>query len=243
MKRLSLIILTLFSFILFHSCQGEDINKFRYAVSGEFKPFSYVDENGKLQGFDVELGKLIGLKLGKEPEAVKYKFSGIIEGLKSGRFNAAVASHTVTSERKKHVNFSIPYYYSGAQVFSRNEKKVIELENLEIAVSKGSTYQRFAQKLSKNVKVYDSDNTALEALSRGRHDLVITDRVTGAMAIKNGLKIFPNQQLSESQQAIALSKESEESLKQINKILEEFSKDGTLKQLSQKYFGSDITKE
>lgn len=243
MKRLSLIILSLFSLILFHSCQNEDINKFRYAVSGEFRPFSYVDKNGELQGFDVELGKLIALKLGKEPEAVKYKFSGIIEGLKSGRFNAAVASHTVTKERQKHVNFTTPYYYSGAQVFSRKEKDIVELENMEIAVSKGSTYQRFAQKLSKNVKVYDSDNTALEALSRGRHDAVITDRVTGAMAIKNGLEVFPNQQLSESQQAIALAKDDKDSLEEINKVLVEFSKDGTLKQLSQKYFGSDITRE
>ncbi len=239
MKNIIIILI----FTTLFSCHQEKENEFRFAVSGEFKPFSYVDKDGNLTGFDVELGRLIAKELKKTPVCVKYKFSGIIEGLKSGRFDAAVASHTITDERKKHVNFSLPYYYSGPQAFSRTKKDKINLENLEIAVSKGSTYQKMAQSYSENVKVYDSDNTALEALSRGRHEAVITDRVTGAMALKKGINVFPNQSLGQSQQGIALAKEKQELLKEINKILSKLKSDGSLMNLSKKYFGADITRE
>lgn len=239
MKQIIIIISLLASLL---SCDQKRDNEFKFAVSGEFKPFSYVDKKGHLTGFDVELGNIIARELQKTSVSVKYKFSGIIEGLKSGRFDAAVASHTITSERKKQVNFSRPYYYSGPQVFSRNKKNNIKLKDLEIAVSKGSTYQKMAKSYTNKVKVYDSDNTALEALSRGRHDVVITDRVTGAMALKKGLKVFPNQSLGESQQGIALAKDSPELLKTINKILLKLESNGTLMNLSKKYFASDITK-
>lgn len=236
-------VFTLLSIIIsLVSCNQKNDNEFRFAVSGEFKPFSYVNENGELTGFDVELGNLIAKELKKKPVSVKYKFSGIIEGLKSGRFDAAVASHTITDERKKQVSFSTPYYYSGPQVFSRNKKDNFNLKKLEIAVSKGSTYQKMAKTYTNSVKVYDSDNTALEALSRGRHDAVITDRVTGAMALKKGLKVFPNQSLGESQQGIAIAKENSELLGKINTILNKLKGNGILMNLSKKYFASDITR-
>jgi polar amino acid transport system substrate-binding protein len=231
--------LLLLSIVMF-SCNKENKNEFKFAVSGEFRPFSYVDKKGELTGFDVELGQLIAKKLKKTPVPVKYKFAGIIEGLKSNRFDAAIASHTITPEREKQVNFSTPYYYSGPQVFSRNEKKKVKLKGLDIAVSKGSTYQRMATNHTENVKIYDSDNTALEALARGRHDAVITDRVIGAMGLKKGLNFFPNQSLGESQQAIAFAKENQDLLQKINTILTEFKADGTLLKLSKKYFASDI---
>jgi len=237
--RQIIILISLLAFL--SSCDQKRDHEFKFAVSGEFKPFSYVDKKGNLTGFDVELGNIIANELQKTSVSVKYKFSGIIEGLKSGRFDAAVASHTITNERKKQVNFSMPYYYSGPQVFSRIKKDSIKLQELEIAVSKGSTYQKMARSYTSKVKVYDSDNIALEALSRGRHDAVITDRVTGAMALKKGLKVIPNQSLGESKQGIALAKDSPELLSTINKILIKLRNNGTLTNLSKKYFANDIT--
>lgn len=242
MVRLILLLSLLFA----ASCQSQDEEKtFSFASSGEFRPFSFTDENGEMRGYDIEVGREIATRLGLEAKPVKYKFAGIVEGVKSGRFDAAVASHTITPERLEHVAFSIPYYYSGPQIFTRKDIQEISLQDLrnkEIAVSKGSTYAKMAKKYSSNVSVYDSDITALEALNKGRHDLVITDAITGAMAIKRGLNVIAHEKLGESRQGIAVAKDNQKLLQEINQQLKNMTADGTLKEIGLKYFGRDISK-
>lgn len=241
--RFTLIILLV---ALMSSCQSKDEAKtFSFASSGEFHPFSFVDEKGELQGYDIDVGREIAKRLDLKPNPVKYKFAGIVEGVKSGRFDAAVASHTITKAREEHVLFTIPYYYSGPQVFTRKDGAITELadiHNRDIAASKGSTYADLAKKHSENVSIYDSDITALEALSKGRHEIVITDAITGAMAIKRGLKVVPNLKLGESRQGIAIAKDNKELLHAVNQQLKSMINDGTLEKISLKYFARDISK-
>lgn len=230
---------------LLFSCTGNKEQTFRFASSGEFHPFSYMNSKGELQGYDIEVGQELGKRLGLVPEPVMYKFAGIVEGIKAGRFDAAVASHTVTEARAQHVSFTTPYYYSGPQVFVRVDQPVAspdQLKGREIAVSKGSTYVEIAQEYTDKISIYDSDITALEALQNGRHDLVITDAIAGAGAIQRGLKIQAGLMLGESPQAIAVKKENSELLERLNQHLEDMRVDGTLKRLSEKYFGRDITR-
>lgn len=218
--------------------------EFTFASSGEFKPFSVTDANGKMSGFDIEVGEAIAKELGLEPVQKKMKFGSIVESVKTGRVDAAVASHTITEERLEHVSFSTPYYYSGPQVFVRPDSSVElldDLEGLEIAVAKGTTYENDAKKVTDNIIFYDSDVTALEALSRGKHDAVITDFVTGKEAINAGMEIEGKELLGTSDQAIAVAKDNEELLKKINEALETLRENGTLAKLSKKYFGDDIT--
>lgn len=233
------------SLSLLSSCQNKDENTFSFASSGEFRPFSFTDDNGELKGYDIEVGIELAKRMNKAPKPVKYKFTGIVEGVKTGRFDAGVASQTITEERKKHVAFTIPYYYSGPQVFSR-EKKAPNIERdltkKNIAVSKGSTYIQNANVFTEDLSIYDSDITALEALQNGRHDYVITDAITGAMAMKRGLKIYGHQVLGESRQGISVSLENKDLLQRINKFLKVMIEDGTLKDLGIKYFNKDISR-
>jgi polar amino acid transport system substrate-binding protein len=218
--------------------------KFTFAASGDFNPFSATDGEGVMSGFDIDVGNAVAKELGLEPVQKKFKFASIIEGVKTGRFDAAVASHTVTPEREKQVSFSTPYYYSGPQIFTRPDSDIKTLDDLkgkEIAVSKGSTYAKTAETVSDNLKIYDSDVTALEALSKGKHDAVITDFITGKTAIGKGLNIEAKKLLGRSEQAIAISKDNPKLLEDVNKALETLRENGTLKKLSVKYFGEDIT--
>jgi polar amino acid transport system substrate-binding protein len=236
--------LFILTFWLLISCTKTSENEFHFASSGEFPPFSYVDSNGELKGYDIAVGKELARRMGLEPVAHMYKFAGIVEGVKAGRFDAAVASHTITPERAQHVAFSQPYYYSGPQVFLRdgeNISSVDEIKNKEIAVSKGSTYADMAKEYSSKVQIYDSDMTALEALQNGRHDLVITDSIAGLMATKRGLKISFHMLLGASEQAIAVSLKNTQLLESINKHLQNMKSDGTLKTLSLEYIGQDLT--
>ncbi|MBT2678273.1 transporter substrate-binding domain-containing protein [Bacillus sp. ISL-35] len=218
--------------------------KFTFASSGEFKPFSVTDGSGKMTGFDIDVAEAVAKELGLEPNQKKFKFASIVEGVKSGRFDAAVASHTINEDRLKAVDFSTPYYYSGPQIFVRPDsdvEKLSDLKGLEIAVSKGSTYAKTAEEVTDNIVLYDSDVTALEALANNRHDAVITDFITGKEAMGAGLKIEGKELLGRSEQAIAIAKDNDELLEKVNEALETLRENGTLKEISEKYFGEDIT--
>ncbi|KOO46194.1 transporter substrate-binding domain-containing protein [Priestia koreensis] len=222
-------------------------NEFIFAASGEFKPFSYVrNKDLTMTGFDVAVGEAIAHELGLEPVQKRIKFKGIVEGIKTGRADAAVASHTINPGRSKQVLFSTPYYYSGPQVFTRPDsdiKTVEDLKGKEVAVAKGSTYAATAARYTNNIKQYDSDITALKALSIGRHDAVITDFVTGRSAKKEGFKIVPKQLIERSEQAVVMPKDNPQLVKRVNEALERLRKNGTLKKISIEYFGEDITEK
>lgn len=249
-------LLLLISIIVLAACGAKEASKggfklveegkFIYASSGEFNPFSVTNADGTMSGFDIEVGEAIAKELGLEPVQKKFKFGGIVEGVKSGRFDAAVASHTITEERLQAVNFSIPYYYSGPQIYVRPDSSVEtidDLKGLEVAVAKGTTYADVAQPVTDNIKFYDSDVVALEALSKGKHDAVITDFITGKEAIGAGMKIVGKELLGKSEQAIAVAKENEELLAKINEALKKLHENGTLTEISKKYIGEDITKD
>jgi polar amino acid transport system substrate-binding protein len=254
MKKLLLSFVTILAITILAACgasktetkSGAKLVKeetFTFVASGEFKPFSYM-KDGEVTGFDVEVGEAVAKELGLEAQPEKMKFKSIIEGVKTGRFDAAVASHTVNEARSKHVTFSTPYYYSGPQIFTRSDSDIgtsADLKDKEVAVSKGSTYADEAKKYTNKIKTYDSDITALKALAEGRHDAVITDFVTGKEAIGEGFKIQEKELLGRSEQAIAVSKENEQLLEDINGALEKLREDGTLKKISEKYFKEDIT--
>ncbi|MFG6118999.1 transporter substrate-binding domain-containing protein [Thalassobacillus sp. B23F22_16] len=218
--------------------------KFTYAASGEFNPFSTTSASGEMEGFDIEVGDAIAEELGLEPNQQKFKFASIVEGVKTGRFDAAVASHTITPEREEEVDFSTPYYYSGAQVFVRPDSDVESLDDLEgkeIAVSKGSTYVEFANQVTDKVQSYDSDVVALQSLDKGRHDAVITDFLTGKEAIGKGLNVEGKEMIERSEQAVAVAKDNEELLQAVNDAIDKLREDGTLKEISEEFFGEDIT--
>lgn len=218
--------------------------KFTFAASGEFKPFSYM-KGDKMVGYDIAVGEAIAKKLKLQPQQEKAKFSAIISGVKTHRYDAAVASQTITPERKKAVDFSQPYYYSGPQIFTRPGSKIKTAEDLkgkEVSVSRGSTYVGMAKKYTNNIPQVDSDVVALESLAKGHHDAVITDAITGQIAINNGLKIKGQEVLGTSKQAVAVPKDHPKLLKAINKAITEMKKSGELKKISMKWVHKDITK-
>jgi polar amino acid transport system substrate-binding protein len=221
-------------------------DKFIFSASGAYKPFSYVKDDLTMTGFDIEVGEAIARELGLEPVQKRLHFKGIVEGVKTGRADAAIASHTINPQRSKHVSFSTPYYYSGPQIFVRPGSEIETAEDLkgkEVAAAKGSTYVNIAAEYTSNVKTYDSDITALKALSLGRHDAVITDFVTGKNAIKEGMELEGREVIERSEQAIVLPQDNPVLLKRVNEALENLRQDGTLSKISNKYFGEDITKK
>lgn len=105
--------------------------KIKFAMSGGYPPFNYFTENDELTGFDVEIGKEVAKRLGVQYEPVTTDWSGILEGLRSGRYDGIFGSMAVTSKRLEVVDFTDPYYYSGAQLIVRNDSKIKSPEDLK----------------------------------------------------------------------------------------------------------------
>ena len=232
------------------SGKGTDQKEFHYAMSGLYKPFNF-KEDGKLKGFDVEIGEALAEKMGMKPVAVTNPWETLIQGLQAKKYDAIIGSMTITEERLKSVNFTNPYYRSGAQIFvAENNQDIsgpVDLKGKKIGVVKASTFKELAlQNTDKaNIVEYDSDITALMDLPTGRLDAVITDQMVGLPIIKEGvIKIKDvGKTMTQDDQGIAVRKEDKELLEKLNKALDEIVQDGTYEEISKKWFGRNILGE
>lgn len=218
-----------------------------FAMSGGYPPFNFYDEQNQLVGFDVDVSNEIAKRLGVEFKPVTTEFSGLIEGVRAGVYDGILGSMAITPEREEVVDFSIPYYYSGAQLIVQENSSYNNPEDLKgkvIGLVTGTTFQADAEKLGAGeIKLYKDDNQTLMELNSGVVDAIITDRVVGVNAINNGkfnIEFLGNPVRSED---IAVAfKQSDDSLREaVNEILQDMHEDGTLTKFSEKWLKVDIT--
>lgn len=226
-----------------------DSGKLTVVGSGGYRPFNYIDENGDVIGFDVDTGAAIAARLGVELNYVTSDWDGLVEGLRNKRYDGILGSMAITEDRLEVVNFTIPYYYSGAQLVVRSDSGITDpaaMDGKTIAVATGTTFEDDAAKLGATVRTYQDDNATMMELIAGRVDGVITDRLValGAMAeIAGGDELtLAGEILRLEEMGIAVNKDNEALLTKLNAILEDMHADGTLKGISEKWHnGADIT--
>lgn len=105
--------------------------KISFAMSGGYPPFNYFNEQDELTGFDVEIGQEVAKRLGVTYEPITTDWSGILEGLRSGRYDGIFGSMAITDERLKVVDFTDPYYYSGAQLIVQKDSTISGPDDLK----------------------------------------------------------------------------------------------------------------
>nr|WP_231689658.1 ABC transporter substrate-binding protein [Bacillus sp. FJAT-27245] len=216
-----------------------------FAMSGQYPPLNF-KKDGKLTGFDVEIGTEIAKRIGVKANPVTNQWETIIQGLKAKKYDAIIGSMTATPERDKQVDFTEPYYLSGAQIFvADGNNKILSKEDLKgksIGVIQASTWKDMALELSDKVKGYPSDVNALQDLELGRLDAVITDKIVGVSAKNDkGLKIKAiGDLLNEDRVSVAVSEGNKELAEKINKALADMQEDGTYEKISKKWFNENI---
>lgn len=226
-----------------------DAGELTVVGSGGYPPFNFIDDNGDVVGFDVDTGQEIADRLGVELNYVTGEWSGLIEGLKAGRYDGILGSMAITDERLEMVNFTIPYYYSGAQLVVRSDSGITdpsEMEGKTIAVATGTNFEMDAESLGAEVKLYDDDNGTMMELASGRVDGVITDRLVALRAMnemEGGDELMlAGDLLRLESMGIAINKEDDTLLAAIDEILQKMHDDGTLTAISEKWHnGADIT--
>lgn len=262
MKRiLSLILVTLLIAAFFTACAPsqttdllskiQDRGTIIVAMEGTWAPWTYHDETDTLVGYDVEVAQKIAEKLGVTVTFVEGEWDGLLGGLDSGRYDIMVNGVGITPERQEKYQFSTPYAYNRTAVIVRGDNDSIhsmeDLKGKTTANTISSTYATQAESYGANVTAVDDLNQTIQLLLTGRIDATLNAEVV----FTDYLKVHPDANIkiaaysSEVEQVAIPVRKGEETttlLEAINKALAELSADGTLSALSQKYFGTDISK-
>jgi len=216
-------------------------------TEGAYKPFNFY-QGKTLTGFDVELGTALAQKMNLKYEWKSAGFDSLLISLSQDRFDVVVASHTITDERAKSVDFINYYCTNGVWVVRQGGEKVkTNLRTKTIAAQVGTTNLEFLPKVipglpAANIKSYPKDTDALQALIAGRVDAWSTDEFVALDAIKSttAAKLELGGTLYLQRNGMAVKKGNSTLQKALQDALSSLYADGTYTKLSQKYFGKDI---
>jgi polar amino acid transport system substrate-binding protein len=219
-----------------------------FAMSGGYPPFNYYDKDNNLVGFDVDIAAEVARRLGVELKPVTTAWDGILEGLLAARYDGILGSMGITPERLERVDFSDPYYLDGSQLVVRADSSITgpdALQNASVALVTGTTFEADAAAMTgvADVKLFEDDNQTLSELRNGRVDGVIT----GYFVAVNAVNEFPNDfklagdRIRAEEIAVAIRKENADLVSAINEALSAMRQDGTYAQISEKWFGRDIS--
>ncbi len=218
-----------------------------FAMTGAYPPFNFINEDGELDGFDIEIAKAIAKEMGVEAEPVTTAWDGIIGGLESKRFDMIIGSMAVTEERLEKVNFTDPYYYDGAQFFVPVGSGIQSIEQVEagtVGVVTGTTFHDALSSMDNigEIMQFESDVDNFMALEQGRMEGLVTGKFVGLLAPeKYDVQIEPaGSLLYDEKIAIAIRKEDEALLKEVNEALATLVENGTYEEISHKWFGVNI---
>ncbi len=221
------------------------------AMEGTWAPWTYHDESDTLVGYDVEIAQKIAEKLGVEVTFVEGEWDGLLAGLDSGRYDMMVNGVDITEERAAKYDFSIPYAYNRTAVIVKGDNEDItsmeDLNGKHTANTISSTYAEVAEQYGAEVTGVDDLNQTFELLLSGRIDATLNAEVT----YYDYMKAHPDADIKiatlapEATQAAIPFRKGEESaglLEAVNNALAELAESGELSELSEKYFGVDISK-
>ena len=225
--------------------------KIVFAMEGQWAPWTYHDDSGELTGYDTEVGRAIAEKLGVEAEFIEGEWDGLFAGLDGGRYDAIINGVEITDERKEKYDFTTPYaYIRTALVVSDDNQDIRSLDDLKgrkTSNSLGSTYADLAAEYGAEVQNVDTLSETIDMLTSGRVDATLNAEVS----FYDYLSEHPDAPIKivalteeASEVSIPLRKGDETAALRdaVNEAINELSADGTLSDLSKKYFGSDISK-
>ena len=224
-----------------------DDNVLRIATEGAYAPFNYINADGSLGGFDIEIANAICADMQVTCEIMAQDWDGIIPGLKAGKYDAIVAAMSVTPERAQQVAFTDPYF-SNTLVFlakkdsSFDPAKVTDINAHSIAAQRSTISSQWLENTypKADMKLYDTLSNAFLDLGAGRVDAMISDKLpaiewlsstSGNNYVLKGAEIDINDNF-----AIAVRPNDEALQAKINTSLSNIKANGTYDKINQKYF-------
>ena len=220
-----------------------------------FAPMGFRDENGEITGFDVDLAKAMGEKLGKKIEFQSIDWNMKETELNSGNIDFIWNGYSISDERKKQVDFSVPYLKNKQIIITLADSDIntkADLEDKVVAAQTGSTAVDAIEAESEVMDTfkygkpvtYESNNDVLMDLEAGRIDAAVADEIIIRYYIsKKGEEKYKilDENFGEEEYGVGMRKGDTAMVEAFNKAYEELKEDGTVGEISTKWFGEDIT--
>ena len=227
----------------------------RIGTEGAYPPFNFIDSAGKLQGFDIDIAKALCDKMKVKCVFVAQDWDGIIPGLLAKKYDAIVASMSITAERKKKVDFTDKYYNSPATFVAPKNTDITDispkaLAGKTIGAQSSTIHSNYLEDNYKDskLKFYKTQDEVNADLAAGRLDAQLADKLVLFEWLKTkagqcckfvGPGITDKRWFGEGA-GIAVRKEDQDLKAMFNKALKEIIADGTYKKINMKYFPFSI---
>ncbi len=218
--------------------------KLTIATSPDFPPFESLNGDGKVEGIEIELLELICQELGVALEIQQMDFDAVLPGVQAGKFDMGVSGISVTEKRQKNVLFTDPYCLAAQAIVVLEGSPITskaDLQGKSVSVQTGTTAETFCNDNGYQVSSFQANNDAQAALVQGKVDAWVIDDLTAADMVKaynaeNEAKLLVlDEPMTTEPYALAMAFGSEDTIAQVNEILEKLLSDGTVAAIFQKY--------
>ncbi|WP_375622705.1 MULTISPECIES: transporter substrate-binding domain-containing protein [unclassified Bartonella] len=225
----------------------------KIASDASYPPFSYIDSNNKLQGFDIDISYALCKKMNVECTIVTQDFEGMIPGLLAKKYDAIVSSLSPTKERLQKIDFTDPYYNNVLAIIVTKNSGIKEISTQDfrgknLGVQSNTTQAAYAEdhyaSEGVNIKLYPTAIEVNRDLLSHRLDIIIFDKLKALNWLENEGKncclLLGTLEETNFPVAIALRQNNNDLKNSFNKAIEEIRTDGTYEKIMRKYFTFDI---
>ena len=254
MKKILIISIALMSMAL--SASGKEWKTIRIATEGAWPPFNEINKDGQVVGFEVDYAKALCDYLKVECKIVTQDWDGIIPALMANKYDAIIASMSITDERKQTIQFSKPYYTTPARFMAKKGAfknfSVKDIPGKNVGVQKATIHENYMNdnfKGKADIKSYGKIEEAYLDLQAGRVDIVFADSVTMAFGFLNEDQgkdyemigpEFTDRKWFGDGVGIGLRQKDSDLKAMFDKAIDALNKNGTFKKLNDKYFSFNI---
>ncbi|GAA5099377.1 transporter substrate-binding domain-containing protein [Bartonella acomydis] len=233
--------------------QSAHTQTLKIASEGSYPPFSYIDSNNELKGFDIDISYALCKKMNVECTITTQDFEGMIPGLLAKKYDVIIASLALTKERLQKIDFTDPYYNTELAVITAKDSEIKEIsaeafKGKNLGVQTNTTQAAYAEDYYAfegiNIKFYPTTIEVNRDFLNRRLDVVIVDKLQALNWLKNEGKdccrLLGTLEGTKFPIAIALRKNNNGLKSRFNEAIKEIHSDGTYDRIMKKYFAFDI---
>lgn len=225
----------------------------RIATEGAYPPFNYMQPDGSIAGLDVDMANALCAEMKAKCTIVTQDWDGMIPALTGRKFDAIIASMSITEERKKKIDFTDKYYTTPLAVVVTKDSTlagvgVADMAGKTVGAQAGTTQANYSDDVyAKNgaaIRLYPTQDEAAADLQNGRIDALISDKFVVVdwlnKAGKTCCKLLGDVPGTETEAGIALRKGDDALRERFNKAIKAIVADGTYGKIVANYFPFDI---
>lgn len=241
MKKYSKLLI-IFALTIPTSVWAEEV---RFVTEGAYAPWNYIDDDGELAGFEIDLGNELCTRMDASCEWVTNEWDSIIPNLIAGNYDAILAGMSITEERMQTITFSQEYFPSEPARYIASENATLDFENLKdlrIGAQGATIHSAFLEKnlsADNTIVKYETADQSVTDLAAGNIDILFADGLFLAPVVEGsgGSLVFvgPEQQLGGGV-GIGMRQDETELHSKLQAALDSVKADGKLDELIMEYF-------